>query len=404
MNTVVIFAIWLILYNLYVEQSGTIQKGNGKRAAVFCLGAGMFLGSVWLHASFVWLCVSALFLLYDLFFDEEPFQEQWWRALLPGICFAAASLFGEEQRFVATGPIFFLLFWVLAAKRKYLSVYNGVLLALLYGILTAFLWVVCMESTAVFSAEEPCRSVFLWGGILTEALLYLVVEGTLFSYKKGFEHQTEQFQQRVMEHQYEEIKSIYMNMRGWRHDYHNHLQVMKAQLTLGNPAEARQYLDELERDLDRVDTYVKSGNLMVDAILNSKLSLAQQKRIEVNCKAQVPEQIPVEDVDMCVILGNLLDNALEACEQIPEKQRFLRIYMIVNKSQLYLSVQNAAKEELNFEERNYITNKRGNHGFGMRRVKAMVDKYEGFLNLANEPGIFAAEVTMPLNAARVPEE
>lgn len=404
MKTFTIFVIWLILYNIYMEQSGTIQKGNGKRIAVFCLGACLLLPAVWLPAFFMWLCVGALFLLYDLFFDEEPFWRQWWRALLPGICFAAASLLGEEQRFVATGPILFLLFGVLAAKGKYLSVCNGVLLALLYGILTVFLWMVCMGSTAVFRAEEPCRSVLLLGGILAEVLLYLLVEGTLFSYKKGFEHQTEQFQQQVMGHQYEEIKGIYMNMRGWRHDYHNHLQVIKAQLALGNLEEAKQYLDELERDLDRVDTYVKSGNLMVDAILNSKLSLAQQKKIEVNCKAQVPERIPVEDVDLCVILGNLLDNALEACEQIPKERRFLRIYMVVNKSQLYLSVQNAAKEELNFEERNYITNKRGNHGFGMRRVKAMVDKYEGFLNLANEPGIFAAEVTMPLKTAHMPQD
>lgn len=399
MQTFAIFAIWLVLYSYYMEQIGTIQKGNGKRITVFCLGAGLLSLSVWLPAFFAWLCVGALFLLYDLFFDEEPFRSQWWRTVLPAFCFAAASALNGDRKLMATGAILFLFFLLLAAKREYLRVYNGALLALLYCLLTAFLWLIGGETAANLVVEEAYRSVFWWGGILAEVLLFLVVEGTLFSYKRGFEHQSERFQQQVMGHQYEEIKSIYINMRGWRHDYHNHLQVMKAQLALGNLAEARQYLDELERDLDRVDTYVKSGNLMVDAILNSKLSLAQQKEIAVNCKAQVPEQIPVEDVDLCVILGNLLDNALEACEQIPKKQRFLRVYMIVNKSQLYLSVQNAAKEELNFDERNYITSKRGNHGFGMKRVKAMVDKYEGYLNLANEPGIFAAEVTMPLKTA-----
>ena len=91
-----------------------------------------------------------------------------------------------------------------------------------------------------------------------------------------------------------------------------------------------------------------------------------------------------------------MDNALEACGGIDEKDRFLRIYMAVNKSQLYLSIQNSAKEEPDFDERNYITKKRGNHGLGMKRVQAAVDKYHGFLNLANEPGIFAAEVTMPV--------
>ena len=62
----------------------------------------------------------------------------------------------------------------------------------------------------------------------------------------------------------------------------------------------------------------------------------------------------------------------------------------------YISIQNSAKEELDFNERNYISTKRGNHGLGMKRVKLLVDKYEGFLNLQNEPCIFAAEISIPL--------
>ena len=196
--------------------------------------------------------------------------------------------------------------------------------------------------------------------------------------------------------QYDEIRGIYLDMRGWRHDYHNHLQVMKAELAAGQLAELSAYLDELEADLDRVDTYVKSGNLMVDAILNSKLSLAEKGGVSVTCKAVVPESLTVDDVDLCVILGNLLDNALESCEKLPATERWLRVYLAARGSQLYMSVQNSAVEDPSFNARNYITEKRGNHGLGMKRVAAVVDKYEGFLNLANEPGIFAAEVSLPL--------
>ena len=174
------------------------------------------------------------------------------------------------------------------------------------------------------------------------------------------------------------------------------MQVMKAQLAMGSLTKIGDYLDALEKELDHVDTLVKSGNMMVDAILNSKLTLARRQGISINCKVRVPEKISVEDVDLCVILGNLMDNALEACRLIEERERFLRIYMTVNKSQLYLSIQNSARAEPDFDERNYITKKRGNHGLGMKRVQAAVEKYHGYLNLANEPGIFAAEVTMPV--------
>lgn len=393
LKKLIFFFLWLLLYGYYVERVGTIQKGRGKRLAVAGLGIGLLLGAFWFLPALTWLLLTLLFFLYTLFFDEEPFQKQWWRVLLMGVLFWMASLLPVRFLFVGNGAVLFSLFVLLADKREYLKGGNAVMMAALYVLLTAFLGLSGQEAVV---ADGFWRRAFLWGGVCGEALLFFMAEGALFSYKKSFAVQTEQFQRDVLGHQYEEIRSIYLNMRGWRHDYHNHLQVIKAQLALNNLEETRRYLDELEHDLDRVDTWVKSGNLMVDAILNSKLSLAESKKIAVNCKAVLPETLSVEDVDLCVILGNLLDNALEACGQIPQDKRFLRIYMNVNKSQLYLSVQNAAKEELDFNERNYITNKRGNHGFGMRRVRAAVEKYEGFLHLANEPGIFAAEVTMPL--------
>lgn len=211
------------------------------------------------------------------------------------------------------------------------------------------------------------------------------------------ERKISRFQNDLVNRYYDEIEVMYRKMRGWRHDYHNHMQVMKAQLALGNLEEIQEYLNALEKELDHVDTLVKSGNLMTDAILNSKLTLARRQKIRINCNAKIPERISVEDVDLCVILGNLMDNALEACKQIAEENRFLRIYMKVNKSQLYLSIQNSAKEDPDFNEQNYITKKRGNHGLGMKRVQTAVEKYQGYLNLANEPGIFAAEVTIPLH-------
>ena len=144
-----------------------------------------------------------------------------------------------------------------------------------------------------------------------------------------------------------------------------------------------------------MDSFVRSGNLMVDAILNSKITQAMNKEIQVTCDATLGEQLFISDMDMCIILGNVLDNAIESCEKIPKEQRFLRIYMAIVKEQLYISIQNAAPEILNFEERNYISTKRGNHGLGMKRVAAVVEKREGYLNLNNEPGIFGTEITIP---------
>lgn len=395
LNKIFFHILWLSLFWYYVEQAGDIEKGAKKRI----LGVGLTAVVLAFFFRFpgwaVWLLVTGIILLYDLFFDGEPFRRQWWRILLPGACLMAGSMFSDRSVFVYNGLVSFLFLALLSGKRQSLRIGNGALTAVSFSMLSFFLWLTgCTERLAM---EEDLREGLLWGGVLLELVLFLTVEGTLFFYKRGFEARTEQFRVQLLEHSYGEIKEVYMDMRGWRHDYHNHMQVMKAQLAMGNLEGMEEYLNKLEQELDRVDTLVKSGNLMADAILNSKLTLAGRKKIPVNCKAELPGELAVADVDMCVILGNLLDNAIEACEQIEEGKRFLRIYLTVNKSQFYLSVQNAAREEPDFNEKNYITKKRGNHGLGMKRVKAAVDKYHGYLNLANEPEIFAAEVTLPLS-------
>lgn len=251
-----------------------------------------------------------------------------------------------------------------------------------------------MAALGTLAAAGPPASAAL--ALLSAFGSYALVTGGYARLRRGFESSAERFQQEVLSRQYDEIRAIYLDMRGWRHDYHNHLQVMKAELAAAQLAELSAYLDELEADLDRVDTYVKSGNLMVDAILNSKLSLAERDGVAVTCKARVPDALTVDDVDLCVILGNLLDNAIEACAALPADGRWLRVYVAARGSQLYASIQNSAVEDPSFNQRNYISEKRGNHGLGMKRVAAVVEKYEGFLNLANEPGVFAAEVSLPL--------
>lgn len=226
--------------------------------------------------------------------------------------------------------------------------------------------------------------------------LLCLIESLYNGFSQNFVKNTREFQDQVMLHHYEEVKSVYLNMRGWRHDYHNHIQTMKAYLALQYYDSIGDYLGELEKDLNTVDNLIKSGNLMVDAILNSKLSLAKSHNTSINCKATIPEKINISDIDICVMLGNLLDNAIEACDQIEEEKRFIRIYSDIVHSQFYFSVFNSATEDISFNQKNYISDKRGEHGHGMKRVKLTVDKYEGDLNLKNEPGVFASEIMIPL--------
>nr|WP_286172575.1 GHKL domain-containing protein [Acetanaerobacterium sp. MSJ-12] len=205
------------------------------------------------------------------------------------------------------------------------------------------------------------------------------------------------YQNDLLETHCAEVQNIYTQMRGWRHDYHNHLQTLKGLLSLGRCGEAESYLRQLESDLQSVDTILKTGNLMLDAILNSKLSLAEKGEVAIRAKASVPPSLTVADVDLCVIIGNLLDNALESCRQLPDKgERFLRIYVGRVKEQLYISVQNAVAGRADRRGGGYRSAKGEGHGFGLRRVDALVAQYGGIVNRQDEPGVFATEIFLPL--------
>ena len=236
---------------------------------------------------------------------------------------------------------------------------------------------------------------FIAGGIA--ALIFILLEYLLQRIMKREEDKTIIYQNKLMKQQMDEIENIYMTMRGWRHDYHNHLQSLKGYLSLNKVEQMKDYLDELETDLDSIDTLYHSGNLQLDSILNAKLAIAEKGQIRIHCDASIPPQLHVSDLDLCVILGNLLDNAIESCRKIKDPdERFIRVYIGILKKQLYISITNATSETVKQRTDHYFTTKRGDHGHGLKRVDQVVKKYDGYLNRQNEPGVFATEIVLPL--------
>lgn len=238
---------------------------------------------------------------------------------------------------------------------------------------------------------------FIFAGVLAAAVLLTAV---FFAARRMLydmiDRRIERFQSELIENQIRETRNMYQQVRGWRHDYRNHIQNMKIQLSGKNYAALDRYLDQLADDLNTVDTVIKTGNVMADAVLNTKLNTAVGLSIRTNVKAGVPEGIPLTDVELCAVLGNLLDNALEACERLPESERFLRVYIGNLKNQFYLSVQNSAGA-VKKSGGKYVTTKSGDsHGYGIFRIDRLTKKYGGYVNRQNEEGIFATEIMIPL--------
>ena len=209
------------------------------------------------------------------------------------------------------------------------------------------------------------------------------------------------YQREIMETHYRETETMYQEMRGWRHDFRNHLQLLKSYAQKGDLAAVQAYLAELEQGLSRVDPAVKTGNTMADAILNSKISLARSKGVPVRADARIPVKLSISDLDLCVILGNLFDNAIEASVKLPESQRLIRLYMDMKGSQLYISFTNFAPGgKLKQSGGRFATTKGSGHGFGLLRIDSVVERLGGYLRRASEEGAFTTEILLPQEQER----
>ena len=213
---------------------------------------------------------------------------------------------------------------------------------------------------------------------------------------KKIDRQIAAYQRELIETHYQEVENMYRQIRGWRHDYRNHIQMMKVLAENGDLDGIKAYLDELDTDLNTVDTVVKTGNAMADAILNSKISLARSRNITTQVDAHIPVKLSMSELDLCVILGNLFDNAIEASLALPEDQRMIRVYLDMKGTQLYLSFTNrTAGKKLPKVGKIFKTTKGADHGFGLVRIDNIIERLDGYLSRNSEDGAFTTELLIP---------
>ncbi|MCM1026652.1 MAG: GHKL domain-containing protein [Roseburia sp.] len=200
------------------------------------------------------------------------------------------------------------------------------------------------------------------------------------------------YEKEIMQKYFAEVENMYARMRGWRHDYRHHIQTLKVYAADGEVEEIRAYLDMLDEDLTRVETVVKTGNRMADAILNSKLSLAAEREIQVKADARIPVSLTTPAVDLCIIIGNLLDNAMDACLELPPEERLIRLYMEMKGNYLYLALTNTAAGR---KKKSFASRKGEGHGLGLIRLDEAVRKNSGYVTRASEDNAFSTEILLP---------
>lgn len=190
------------------------------------------------------------------------------------------------------------------------------------------------------------------------------------------------------------IQESQNRIRSLKHDMKNHILSLQTLLKRDDREEIEKYLNSMQDFMANPSEFVTTGNDAIDSLLNYKIQSARERLDAVETKINIPEKLMLQSFDLNVILGNLLDNAIDAAIQTEEKK--LRMTMKLEKGMLFLNLCNSCQGIAEGKKSSLETTKadRENHGIGLNSVRRIVEKYHGDMELFCEGGSMEVDIIM----------
>ncbi|MDD7515503.1 sensor histidine kinase [Ruminococcus flavefaciens] len=235
------------------------------------------------------------------------------------------------------------------------------------------------------------------------SLLYLLSVGGIFilnifvfdffdTYSNTIKLQLMEQRLKSEEENYRLIEEKYTEIRQLKHDISNQLAAARRLFMQGSGPEAASHLNRLYSKLSAASGVCYTGISSVDAIVNMKWHTALSNNIPFSCKVMVPEKMKIDELPLCRIIANLLDNAIEGVQRSSAEEKFVYISIIQNNKKLRICVMNSSDE---VDADNLKTKKTGyGHGIGVSSVREAVDQLDGILSFNWENGIFTADIML----------
>ncbi|MDO4167101.1 MAG: GHKL domain-containing protein [Eubacteriales bacterium] len=222
-------------------------------------------------------------------------------------------------------------------------------------------------------------------------LVFYLFDQISKTYQKQQEIESMEQNKRYFRHELEVMEQAQLKLDCLKHDMKNHFYRIEVLAKENNPEEIINYVEQGKEHLIVENQYVTTGNKSLDCLMNFKLEEAKKRGIIFTTDMVMPDKLNINSFDLNTILGNLLDNAMEAVEKTSEKR--LDISIKYNRNVLTIKIGNSFDGEIN---KNLQTTKANpsEHGFGLKSVQQVVDKYHGLLNQKVDSGYFLTKIVL----------
>lgn len=203
----------------------------------------------------------------------------------------------------------------------------------------------------------------------------------------------------LMEHQFEcqvnhikNLEKFYKNTRKIQHDINNHIICLKSLAFEDNLSELKSYLSKLDDKFKKSAFKIKTGNPISDCIINEKFDIASAHNIDFNCDFVIPKNSSIDSFDLCILLGNSLDNAIEACDKITSStiKKEINLKSYIRDFYMIIEITNSKQEPIKYIN-NKIQSTKPNkliHGIGIDNIREIAKKYGGIVDIIEEKNRF----------------
>ncbi len=294
------------------------------------------------------------------------------------------------SRFIMT----FLCIFLVKIRKKYsfnIDLYKNVLVV---SIVIGCIWGWWFQkSVLVIKDDNSLGNVIFIFSCFLVLIAILVVE--INSKNIKYQSQFVQMKNEALEENYRNLRNLYENNQYIYHDFKNHMTLLKQYLDQREYNRALDYVNRIIGPMEQLDSLVSCNREVVNLVVNLKGYEANQKDIRVITDIDNFEDNIVEDMDLGNILLNLLDNAIEACEQIKDKEKWIGLTIKKRHEMLIIRVENNIEKRVNKKDGEYISNKSNLaiHGLGIKSVKAIINKYEAEAEWSNTKDKFTVIIT-----------
>jgi len=230
------------------------------------------------------------------------------------------------------------------------------------------------------------------------ALLIIVYSGTYRREKERSDQYAQTIEEYYQQQLYymENLEELIFKLKSERHDFKHQLGVIYGLLEEKEFDKLRNYTKKLVERAEEFKNIVNIPYPVIRAMLNYKLSAAQEQGIDLNINIDIPPELTLNEFDLTIILGNLLDNALKASRKVEKEERYINLRLNYKPNYLVISVKNPTIGEVDLEEKRTAADSQSghSHGFGLNNIEHLVQKHDGFLKIEQGDNTFIVNIAL----------